>query len=69
MQTLKMMSDINIRKAGQADLEILLNLLAKQFDEHQIDLTSDALEDAIKAELIRDGLGFFLVASKADQVI
>ena len=44
-----MSSDVIIRKAGQADLEIILNLLEKQFDEHQIDLTPDALEDAIKA--------------------
>ena len=63
------MSDITIRRAELADLDIILNLLAKQFEEHGIDLTPDDLEGAVKAEFGRDGLGFFMIASKEDLVI
>lgn len=64
-----MVSDISIRRAGPADLEIILNLLAKQFEEHEIDLKPGELESAIKAEFTRDDLGFFMLASNQDQVI
>ena len=63
------MSEIATRRAGLADLEILLILLAKQFDEHEIAFAPDELEVAIKAEFIRDDLGFFMIASKEDQAI
>ena len=64
------MSEIRIRKAGPADLDIILTLLEKQFNEHRIDdLTADELEGAIKTEFTKNDLGFFMIASKEDQVI
>jgi GNAT superfamily N-acetyltransferase len=63
------MSEITIRRAGLADFDILLNLLTRQFDEHGIALSPDELTSAIKAEFIRDDLGFFVIANKEDQAI
>jgi len=58
-----------IERANLADQEFILELLQRQFVEHQIEYTSESLSTAIEAMLKRDDLGLFLVARDIDKVI
>ena len=58
-----------VERANLTDQEFILELLQKQFVEHEIEYSSDALSAAIGEMLKREGLGLFLVARDEDQII
>lgn len=60
---------MNIYKARPKDLTGLLDLMQKQFIEHEIEFDHDQLETAIIHLLIHEELGFALVAKDGDQVV
>ena len=51
-----------IHPAAKTDLEIVLDLLSRQFKEHEIEVTEDRLQYAVNAMLADPNLGFFLLA-------
>jgi GNAT superfamily N-acetyltransferase len=53
---------ITIQKAAEEDLAIVLDLLQKQFAEHQIEVDEETLTFAIREELRNEKLGIFLIA-------
>ena len=58
-----------IRKAGPTDLGNLLDLLEKQFTEHQIPFEAEEQITALGQLLAREDLGFVLLVEDADQTI
>ncbi|MGD8405154.1 MAG: GNAT family N-acetyltransferase [Anaerolineales bacterium] len=58
-----------IERASLTDQEAILELLQKQFVEHEIEYSSDILSTAIGEMLKREGLGLFLVARDKDKLI
>lgn len=64
-----LMEEITVERATNDEIKVLLNLIQKQFLEHQIDCPADSLETAIHEMFLREGLGFFMVAKNNDQTI
>ncbi|GAB4533778.1 MAG: GNAT family N-acetyltransferase [Anaerolineae bacterium] len=58
-----------IERAVAADIDSIFDLLAAQFDEHNIQTPDAALRQAIAEVLQNKGLGLFLVARHGDEVI
>ena len=58
---------MKIEIATIEDLNILHELIQKQFLEHEIDYKDDQLKSAIEQMLTIDSLGFFLIAKENDQ--
>jgi len=58
-----------IERATLADQGFILELLQRQFVEHEIEYASETLSATIEEMLKRDGLGLFLVARDTDKVI
>ena len=63
------MAAISIKRANIADKHILIDLVQRQFKEHQIERTLSELQTAINVMLSKDGLGFFMLARRGNQVI
>jgi len=53
---------ITIQKAAEEDWAIILDLLQRQFAEHQIDVDEATLTFAVQEELRDEKLGIFLIA-------
>ena len=64
-----MQKTITIRKAQAGDLNALTQLLSNQFDEHEIELASSELRDALKTLLENDSLGICLLAERDGQPV
>ncbi len=60
---------IKIRKASPSDLNALTQLLANQFDEHEIELAFSKLHSALETMLQNESLGFCLLAEKDGQPV
>ena len=60
---------IAIHKAKPADLDSLIQLLSNQFAEHDIELASKELRNALKIMLKDESLGFCLLAEKDGQPV
>lgn len=60
---------IYIHKAKPADLNNLIQLLSNQFAEHDIELASKELRDALEIMLKNDSLGLCLLAEKDGQPV
>jgi ribosomal protein S18 acetylase RimI-like enzyme len=58
---------MKIEIATTKDLNILHELIQKQFLEHEIDYEDDQLKSAIDQMLTNDSLGFFLIAKEKNQ--
>ena len=58
-----------IERATLADKDVLLDLMQKQFLEHEIPHSAGILEAAIREMITRDSLGIILVARDDDHVI
>lgn len=58
---------MEIEIATTKDLNILHELIQKQFLEHEIDYEDDQLKSAIDQMLTNDSLGFFLIAKEKNQ--
>ena len=58
---------MKIEIATTKDLNILHELIQKQFLEHEIDYEDDQLISAIDQMLTNDSLGFFLIAKEKNQ--
>lgn len=56
------MEQTTLKKAVHEDLPDLLALMQAQFDDHAIEYSPAELAHAIGAMLIRNGLGFFILA-------
>lgn len=63
------MENISLRRATIEDSEILLDLMQRQFSEHKIECQADALNISVREIFLREGLGFFVVATKVDRVV
>jgi ribosomal protein S18 acetylase RimI-like enzyme len=57
------------RMATAADLNEIHRLLLAQFHEHEIELPVEQLHRAIAAMFESDGLGFFVVARRREEVV
>ncbi|HSJ58459.1 MAG TPA: GNAT family N-acetyltransferase [Anaerolineae bacterium] len=64
-----MHEQLELRVATASDLETVLDLLAAQFSEHDIELPGQALRLAVAALFDRDDLGFFVVACDGAQTV
>lgn len=60
---------ITVERAKLTDQEIILDLLQKQFMEHEIECASGRLSTTIGQMLKRESLGLFLVARDNEKVI
>jgi ribosomal protein S18 acetylase RimI-like enzyme len=60
---------MDIQKAHPLDLEPVLGLLQRQFQEHEIDVPGGRLREAVAAMLEQAGLGFFLLARQHGQAV
>ena len=60
---------LHIRLASKTDLEIVLDLLSLQFEEHEIEITGDRLRYAVNAMLVDPALGFFLLAQRGENIV
>ena len=60
---------LEIKKATLADEAIVLDLLQRQFDEHQIEVEEATLKSAILEELKNEKLGIFLIARKDERSV
>ena len=60
---------ITVERATLVDREILIDLMHRQFVDHEITYTAEILDSAIEEMLARDGLGIFLVAIENSQII
>jgi GNAT superfamily N-acetyltransferase len=60
---------MKIERAVLADLDAIHRLLQDQFGEHDIELSSKSLKDAIAEMLVNDRWGMFFVARDEGQVI
>ena len=60
---------ITIQKAVEEDWAIVLDLLQRQFAEHQIDVDEATLTFAIQEELRNEKLGIFLLARQDERPI
>lgn len=58
---------MKIEIATTKDLNILHELIQKQFLEHEIDYENDQLKSAIDQMLTNDNLGFFLIAKEKNR--
>jgi GNAT superfamily N-acetyltransferase len=60
---------LHIRLTEKTDLEIVLDLLSRQFKEHEIEVVENRLRYAIDAMLADSNLGFFLLAQCGESII
>jgi len=60
---------MNIKKATPKDINILFELIQRQFVEHGIDFNPEQLETAIKQMLTLEVLGFILKAKDNNQLL
>jgi ribosomal protein S18 acetylase RimI-like enzyme len=60
---------MNIERATSKDIDQLLELMQKQFLEHEIGFNTDQLEAAIRHVLTHEGLGFILTAEDNNQLL
>lgn len=59
----------DIHLANKAEIEIILDLLSRQFEEHEIEVTEGRLRYAVDAMLADSNLGFFLLAQSGENVV
>ena len=59
---------MNIERATSKDIDELLELIQKQFLEHEIECNAPQLEAAIRPMLTDEALGFILIAKDNDQL-
>ena len=59
--------DVQFSRPSRHDLSIILELLGRQFQEHQIEVPEAALSSAVEAMLADIRLGFFLLAQTGEQ--
>lgn len=62
------MTPLEIRPTHPSDLETISELLARQFDEHAIEIPAERLRAAVEAMLADSRLGLFLLAYSDAQV-
>jgi len=60
---------LEIKKATKEDWAIILDLLQRQFSEHQIDVDETTLTFAIQEELRNEKLGIFLIARQDERPV
>ncbi len=63
------MGNTSIQLAEPADLESILDLLALQFQEHEINVPVAQLRAAVLSMLVNPALGFFLLARYEGKII
>lgn len=63
------MEQLTLIKAAGEDLPELMAIMQAQFTDHEIDFLPAELENAIREMLVREGLGFFILARREGRAV